>query len=73
MRNRLTVTLALTAILSFGGLTLASTPRAAKPQNTNTAGSPTTMTRHKSHKASQRKHRRARTHRKAVAAANANR
>jgi hypothetical protein len=31
------------------------------------------MTRHKSHKASHHKRRRARTHRKAVAAANANR
>ena len=73
MTNRLGVTLALTAILSLGGMTLASTPRAAKSQNTNTAGSPTTMTRHKSHKASHRKRRRARTHRKAVAAAKANR
>jgi hypothetical protein len=54
-------------------MALASTPRAAKSQNTNTAGSPTTMARHKSHKSSHRKHRRARTHRKAVAAANANR
>ena len=73
MRNRLTVTLALTAILSLGGMTLASTPRAAKSQNTNTAGPPATTTRHKSHKASHRKRRRARAHRKAVAAANANR
>ena len=68
MRNRLTVTLALTAILSLGGMTLASTTRAAKPQNTNSAGT-TTMTKHKSHKR-HRKHRR--THRKAAAAANAN-
>lgn len=71
MTNRLGVTLALTAILSLGGMTLASTPRAAKSQNTNAAGSPATMTRHKRHKASHRKRRRA--HRKAVAAAKANR
>lgn len=73
MTNRLGATLALTAILSLGGMTLASTPRAAKTQNANTSGAPTTMTRHKSHKASHRKRRRARTHRKAVATANANR
>lgn len=73
MTNRLGVTLALTAILSLGGMTLGSTPRAAKSQNTNAAGSPTTMARHKSHKARHRKHRRARTHRKVAAAANAKR
>lgn len=72
MRNRLGVTLALTAILALGGMTLAKTPRTANPQNTNTAGGTATsgMT-HKRHKARHKRHHK--RHRKAAAAANANR
>lgn len=76
MKNRLGITLVLTAILSLGGVTFAKTVRTARPQNTNsnTAGGPTMSGgAHKSRKARHRKHRRARTHRKAAAAANANR
>lgn len=73
MKSRLGVTLALTAILSLGGTALAKTTGAARPQNANTAGTMSGSS-HKSHKARHRKHhRRARAHRKAAAAANANR
>lgn len=72
MRNRLGVTLALTAILSLGGMTFAKTVRTPQPQNANTAGT-MSGSPHKSRKSRHRRHHRARTHRKAAAAANANR
>jgi type IV secretory pathway TrbL component len=68
MRNRLGVLLALTVILSFGGMTLAKTPAAGKPQNTNATGTTGgSMTSHRAHR--HRKHRHTRKHRKQVAAA----
>jgi hypothetical protein len=77
MRNRLGVLLALTAILSFGGMTLAKTPATAKPQNTNmtgsTGGSTAGRSSHRRRKASHRRRSHTRRHRKQAAAANANR
>jgi hypothetical protein len=77
MRNRLVVLLALTAVMSLGGMTLAKTPATVKPQNANTAGttggSMKSGNSHKRRKASHHKRRRAHTHRKPAAAANANR
>jgi hypothetical protein len=77
MRNRLGMSLALTVILSLGGMTLAKTPRAAQPQNTNTSGTmsgtATGRSTHKRHRASHRRRRHGRTHHKAAAATNANR
>lgn len=69
MRNRLGVTLALTAILSLGGMTFAKTVRTIRPQNANTAG---TMggNSHKSRKHHRRHHRR---HHRKMAAAHAHR
>jgi hypothetical protein len=73
MRNRLAVSLALTAILSLGGMTFGKTARTAQPQNTNSSGTmsgPATSGHSRRH---HRRHHWRRHHRKAAAAANANR
>ena len=71
MRNRLAVTLALTAILTLGGTTFGKTPQ---PQNTNTNASGTMKGSATSgHKSRHHRRHRVRRHRKVAAAANANR
>lgn len=69
MRNRLAVTLALTAILSFSGMTFGKTSRTSQPQNTNASG---TMSGHK-HKSRHHHRRRHMRHHRKSAAAKANR
>jgi hypothetical protein len=71
MRNRLALTLALTAILSLGGTVFGKTP---KPQNTNSSGTMSgSASSGSSHKSRHHRRRHARRHhRKAAAAANAN-
>jgi hypothetical protein len=73
MRNRLVVTLALTAILTLGGTTFGKAP---KPQNTNTNTSGTMSGSAKSGRSRKSRHHRrrhVRSHRKAAATTNANR
>ena len=73
MRNRLGALLALTAILSLGGMTFAKTPATGQPQSTNTAGtaggSMKSGRSHRHRKASHRRRSHARRHRKQMAAA----
>lgn len=68
MRNRLAVTLALTAFLSLGGMAFGKT---SKPQNTNTSGTMSGSAK-SGHKSRHRRHHKHRHHRKAAAATNAN-
>ena len=73
MKNRLAVTLALTSILSFGGMALAKTPTKGSPLGgttpATTNGSATNRSSDKLRKVSHRRHRRIRKHRKQVASA----
>ncbi len=69
MRNRLAVTLALTAIMSLGGMTYGKTP---KPQNTNSSGMMSGSAK-SGHKSRHRRRHARRHHRKSATAAKANR
>ena len=69
MKNRLAVTLALTSILSFGGMALAKGSPQGGTTHATTNGSAMNRGSGKMRKATHRRHRRTRKHRKQVASA----
>ena len=73
MKNRLAVTLALTSILSFGGMALAKTATKGSPQGgttpATTNGPAMNQSSGKMRKATHRRHRRMRKHQKQMASA----
>jgi len=74
MRNRLAVSLTLTAFLSLGVMTFGKTARTLQPQNTNSSGAMHgSATSGHSRKSRHQRRRHVRRQRKPAAAANANR